>query len=77
LETLQDGVTATFFKEPAVDSLLDALRRSDDLDTPPEDLARAAQRFSRDNFALELVAAVERALDAKTSRPPPVPALRS
>lgn len=50
LETQLDGFTAALFREHTVDALLDAITRADALDTPPEQLSRAAERFSRRAF---------------------------
>lgn len=50
LETQREGFTAALFREHTVEALLDAIARADALDTPPEELARAAQRFSRRAF---------------------------
>jgi hypothetical protein len=40
--------------------VLDAIRRADDLDTSPEQLAESAARFSADAFRENLGAAIER-----------------
>lgn len=50
LETQEDGVTAAFFHEPTTESLLEAIRRADALQTSPESLAESAKRFSRAAF---------------------------
>lgn len=54
LETLLDGVTGTFFEQPSVDALLDALRRCDAIDSSPRLIAEHAQRFSRASFRTRL-----------------------
>jgi glycosyltransferase involved in cell wall biosynthesis len=61
LETLDDGVTAALFREPTVESLLEAIRRIEALDTSPEDIAATARRFSPEAFRTGIHAAVERA----------------
>ena len=67
LETQVEGVTAAYFREPAVPAFLEALRRADAIDTPPEEIARHADRFSAEAFERGLLAAVaesrERAAD--------------
>jgi glycosyltransferase involved in cell wall biosynthesis len=60
LETLEDGRTAAFFREPTVEQVVEAIHRVARLDTPPEDLAAAARRFSRVAFHPNLEAAIER-----------------
>ena len=58
LETLIDGVTGVFFREPTVSAVVDALRRLDELSTSPRAIADAAQRFSPREFRHRLEAAV-------------------
>lgn len=58
LETLEDGFSAAFFREPTPDALLDALGRVEELETSPEDLAAAARRFSPAAFREGIRAAV-------------------
>jgi glycosyltransferase involved in cell wall biosynthesis len=60
LETVQEGVTGAFFAEPTREGLLAALTRADALETRPEEIARAARRFSRDAFRAGLLDAIER-----------------
>jgi glycosyltransferase involved in cell wall biosynthesis len=54
LETLEDGVTGSFFfhHEPA--EVLDAIRRCDRIQTPPDAIAASARRFSRHAFEVRL-----------------------
>lgn len=61
LETLEEGFSSAFFREPTPDALLDALRRVERMQTSPEDLAGAARRFSADAFRAGIRDAVERA----------------
>lgn len=61
LETLEDGFTGAMFHEPSADALLAALRRAEQLETPPEALAERARRFSPQAFRAGILAAVERA----------------
>jgi glycosyltransferase involved in cell wall biosynthesis len=60
LETMIEGRTATFFREPAAATLLDAIERLEDLDTSPEELAAHAGRFSPAAFAENLLGTIER-----------------
>jgi glycosyltransferase involved in cell wall biosynthesis len=66
LESLQDGVTAAFFHEPTPDALLDALRRVDAMETPPEQVAAHARRFSPSRFQAGIRAALQRAHEGAT-----------
>lgn len=66
LETLQDGFSAAFFREPTPDALLEALRRVEQLETRPEELAAAARPFSPSAFRAGIQAAAQRALTAAT-----------
>lgn len=50
LETIQDGVTGVFFREHSVNALLDAFRRCEAITSTPEQIAKHAQRFSRQAF---------------------------
>jgi glycosyltransferase involved in cell wall biosynthesis len=60
LETVEENVSGVFFKRQDVDSLLDALRRSENLDTPPEQIAALAARFSAEYFREALTEAISR-----------------
>ena len=55
LETLEDGVTGALFDSHARDDVLAAIRRCDEIDTRPRDIAAAAQRFSYNAFETRLV----------------------
>jgi glycosyltransferase involved in cell wall biosynthesis len=61
LETVQDGVTGAFFDEPAVDRVLDAIRRADQIGTSGEAIADTARRFSRATFRERFLGAIRRA----------------
>lgn len=50
LETIEEGLTGTFFNEQSADSMLDAIRRCDALESSPELIAERARRFSREVF---------------------------
>jgi glycosyltransferase involved in cell wall biosynthesis len=66
LETQQEGVTAVFFRERSPDSLLEAIRALDRLQTSPAVIAAAARRFSPAVFRQRFQEVVERALAAAT-----------
>ena len=55
LETVQEGVTGSFFREPTGDALLAAIRDCDALDTAPERIAESAARFSSASFGPRLL----------------------
>jgi glycosyltransferase involved in cell wall biosynthesis len=61
LETLEDGTTAALFREPTVEAVVEAIRRAETFEVPPERLAQAARRFAPDVFRERFRAAVERA----------------
>ena len=65
LETLEDGRTAAFFHEPTVTDVLSAIRRVQALDTSPQELAQAAEQFSRTSFRANLAEAIDRLADAR------------
>jgi glycosyltransferase involved in cell wall biosynthesis len=62
LETVVEGRTGTFFRRHDEDSILAALRAADALETPPEEIAQHARRFSSQAFRATMRALVERAL---------------
>lgn len=55
LETTQDGKTGVFFRDHRVPTVLKAIRRCDELDTTPEEIAQWAQRFSQGAFRARLL----------------------
>jgi glycosyltransferase involved in cell wall biosynthesis len=59
-ETVADGKTGVLFKDQTVEALLDAIHRADELDFPPEDLARFAERFSVASFRGNLLRVLSR-----------------
>jgi glycosyltransferase involved in cell wall biosynthesis len=69
LETVIEGETGTFFDALTVDSLLAAIARADAIDTPPEQIAEHAGRFSRETFRRRLTGVLAQAMAAR--RPPP------
>jgi glycosyltransferase involved in cell wall biosynthesis len=68
LETLQEGVTASFFSRYDPEDVLGAIRRCDRIDTPPETIAAAARRFSRGAFEAGLLTALQSGLAAHRAR---------
>jgi glycosyltransferase involved in cell wall biosynthesis len=61
LESMEEGVTATFFRRQDIDDVVSAIREALELTTSPEDIARRAQRFSTAEFERNLRAAIEAA----------------
>ena len=61
LETVEDGVTGTFFADHDEATVLAALRAADELTTSPEAIAARERRFSRAAFRRGMVQVVERA----------------
>jgi glycosyltransferase involved in cell wall biosynthesis len=68
LETLEDGVTGSFFSRHKPDDVLDAVRRCDRIQTPPDALAASARRFSRHAFEVGLREAVHEGWRAHRER---------
>lgn len=58
LETVTDGVSGVFFKSRNADSVIDAIRRCDNLDADPATLAAYATPFSAAAFRRSLTAAI-------------------
>lgn len=67
LETIEDGLTGTFFEHHSVDALLDALRRCDALTSSPEQIAHHASRFSIAAFRERLTATLAQAISEHRS----------
>jgi glycosyltransferase involved in cell wall biosynthesis len=61
-ETVLDGITGTFFDEPTVDSLVDAVRSFDTLGVDPAECARNAERFDVAHFQHGMARVVDDAL---------------
>lgn len=68
LETLEDGVTGSFFSRHEPEDVLDAIRRCDRIDTPPDAIAASARRFSRHAFEVGLREAVHQGWGAHGGR---------
>ncbi len=74
LETIDEGMTGVFFREWTPESVIDAIARAEHLDTPPADIARRAQRFSRETFRTRMTDVISaclarRAGDATGAQP--------
>jgi glycosyltransferase involved in cell wall biosynthesis len=54
LETVVDGVTGVFFDRQDTESVVDAIRRCEHVDTGPERIAARAARFSTERFREDL-----------------------
>jgi glycosyltransferase involved in cell wall biosynthesis len=67
LETVVEGRTGTFFHEPTVASITEAIQRCFTLQTDPHDIATQAARFSRPAFRERLTAVVQAARAGDTS----------
>jgi glycosyltransferase involved in cell wall biosynthesis len=50
LETVEPGLTGTFFVKQDVDAFLEAVRRCESITTEPREIAQRARRFSRQAF---------------------------
>jgi glycosyltransferase involved in cell wall biosynthesis len=59
LETLEEGKSGSFFSRQEPEDALNAIRRCDQIDTPPEAIAIMARRFSAENFRTRLLAVVK------------------
>lgn len=68
LETLEDGVTGSFFTSYDPGDILNAIRRCDEIDTEPEAIATAAARFSRRAFEASLTGVLRAGLQAHRAR---------
>ena len=67
-ETVIDGVNGTFFDEPSVEALTDAVTRFDPLAIDPAECVRSAERFDVDRFRRGMSEIVEEAV--ADDRPP-------
>ena len=61
LETVTDGVSGTFFDSYRPEVVVDAIRRCDDLEADPQQLAALAERFSAATFRRQLVSTIDAA----------------
>jgi glycosyltransferase involved in cell wall biosynthesis len=68
LETLEEGVTGSFFTCHDPDEILAAIHRCDRIDTPPDGIAANVRRFSRRAFETGLLGALQTALESHRAR---------
>jgi glycosyltransferase involved in cell wall biosynthesis len=68
LETLEEGVTGSFFTRHDPDAILAAIERCDRIETPPEAIAASARTFSRRAFETGLLEALHPALRSHRAR---------
>lgn len=68
LETLEEGLTGSFFTRHDPDSILAAIRRCDQIEAEPRALAASARKFSRRAFETGLLAALEAGLRTHRER---------
>jgi glycosyltransferase involved in cell wall biosynthesis len=64
LETIEEGLTGTFFTSHDTDSVLDAIDRADRIETPPDAIAATTRRFSRHAFELRFQRVLDEGLSA-------------
>lgn len=64
LETVRHGVTGALFVRHEVDCVLDAIHRTDRIDTPPEEIAQQASRFSVGAFRARLTEVIRAGIDS-------------
>jgi len=67
LETVEEGVSGVFFHERSVESLIEAIRACERLDTAPEVLARRAGRFSSGAFRVRMARVLAEALARRSA----------
>jgi glycosyltransferase involved in cell wall biosynthesis len=65
LETIEDGVSGSFFRRHGVTDVLGAIDRCDAIGTAPDVLAAGTRRFSAEAFRARLADAVEAGLELK------------
>ncbi len=65
LETVIDGVTGAFFYDHSPQSVLRAIERCEEIATPPAEIARHAQRFSKEAFRTKLLTTIAQASSAR------------
>jgi glycosyltransferase involved in cell wall biosynthesis len=61
LETVTEGLSGSFFDTYRPEAVTAAIRRCDDLETSPQQLAALAERFSAATFRRQLVSTIEEA----------------
>jgi glycosyltransferase involved in cell wall biosynthesis len=68
LETVKDGISGTFFQERDAESVIAAIRRCDELDAHPDELAAEATRFCPAAFKRSLTSTIAAGTDARHGR---------
>jgi glycosyltransferase involved in cell wall biosynthesis len=68
LETLEDGVSGSFFGRQQVQDVLDAIERCDRIQTTPVNMARMALRFSAQTFRARLRDVIEAGTAARATQ---------
>jgi glycosyltransferase involved in cell wall biosynthesis len=61
LDTVVDGVTGTFFREPTAESLAEAVRHLEGMSLDPAGIRRHAEQFSTENFREKLMIFIQQA----------------
>ncbi|MBI4100750.1 glycosyltransferase [Candidatus Microgenomates bacterium] len=59
VESVMEGKTGTFFDKPEVESLIEAIKRFNQLSFEPEDCIAQAQKFSKERFKKEIKEFIE------------------
>ena len=62
-ETVQDGITGTFFREQSVDAIIDAIERSRQIAFDPTRIAKRASEFSVDRFSSEMARFIDKTMN--------------
>lgn len=60
LETVVDGKTGLYFKEQTADSLMDAIKRFENMTFSEKEIRQQAQKFAKEVFQKQILAIVER-----------------
>ena len=69
LETVVEGFSGALFEEPTAAGFIEALERCDRVDTPPEEIARAARRYSPPAFRARLTEEIRAGLERRDGQP--------
>jgi glycosyltransferase involved in cell wall biosynthesis len=65
LETIDDGISGSFFSRQEPGAVLDAIDRCDRIDTAPKTIANVARRFSAEAFRDRLRAVIDAGAEAR------------
>ncbi len=71
LETVTEGFSGALFEEPSAESFIEALERCDRVNAPPEEIARAARRYSPAAFKGRLTEEIRAGLRRRAGAPGP------